>query len=80
MKVILVTPITLVRPDLQHVPRPEVGDVDVVIETLEHENGDTYYTLERFGSYYLYMANLFAALSDAEQRRVTNEETLLQTA
>jgi hypothetical protein len=74
----LVKPFTNVYECYKDAPRPQVGDIDVVIKEKVNSNGLLYYYLQRFGEEYSYMAKLFATLPDTPAEVV--EESELQTA
>jgi hypothetical protein len=58
---------------LTGVPRPEVGDIDIVTSELEL-NGDIYYSLQRFDYDLMYLAKLFAVLPDEDGDEIEDTE------
>jgi hypothetical protein len=83
MRVMLVTPITIIADACKNAPRPEVGDIDIVTEVKESPEHYKFYSLERFGKDLFYWSELFAILPDtsaddmaeAEKEAIVNLET-----
>jgi hypothetical protein len=74
MKVLCISPIVSTDKGYEKAPRPEVGDIDAVIETIQVFNGSIYYSLERFGKDLGYRSDHFAPLSDIDETELVNEK------
>jgi hypothetical protein len=78
MRVMLVTPITLVKPDCRNAPRPEVGDIDIVTGEKMSPKMGVFYSLERFGPDIFYWSELFATLPDETADEMQEEEFIYE--
>jgi hypothetical protein len=62
MKVICISPLKAPEAGFENAPRPEVGDIDEVIN-ITNRYGEKYYSFERFGISLGYHVVYFATLS-----------------
>lgn len=79
MKVICILPITQPERGKENAPRPQVGDVDLVIGQ-KQIYGEWYYALNRFGYSNGYLSTHFATLPDQPEEVVEEQELEEATA
>lgn len=73
MKVVCITPITIIAVGCENWPRPEVGDIDTVIRQKEI-CGHMYIGLKRFGYRIGFLAEHFAPLTGLDETELVTQE------
>lgn len=79
MRVICVKDLSKAKTDLKNPPKPEVGDIDVVVN-IHKQDGETYLELERFGNHLAFISDAFSRLSDIDETALVNSKPELETA